>query len=65
MVRRRALAEGFDADRVRLVSPRSAVQTVTQLAAALPADTILWGVGNFHGPGAQIAALFERGPAAC
>jgi len=49
---------------VRRLHSRSAGAALVELAAAAPAGGVIWGVGNFHGFGAEmVGALGKHGPA--
>jgi poly-gamma-glutamate synthase PgsB/CapB len=49
---------------VRRLRSRTPDSALAELAAAAPADGLIWGVGNYHGFGAKmVRALSERVPA--
>jgi gamma-polyglutamate synthase len=59
-IRRRAIAQGFAAERVHLISPRMTIPTVRSLVARVPEGAILWGVGNYAGTGARFITLLQQ-----
>ena len=49
---------------VHRLRSRTAGAALAELAAAAPAGGVIWGVGNFHGFGAEmVSALGAYGPA--
>jgi len=59
-LRRHAVAEGFALERVHLIPPRQTVRRLGKLASSLPRGTVLWGVGNYRGTGAELSALMRE-----
>jgi poly-gamma-glutamate synthase PgsB/CapB len=56
-LRRQALLEGFARERVHLVPAHQMVERLGKLASSLPLGTVLWGVGNYRGIGAELSAV--------
>jgi hypothetical protein len=65
MLRSRAIASGFEPQRIRMLSPRMTARTLARLAAEIPQGAILWGAGNYRGAGSEFSALVERSRVQC
>jgi poly-gamma-glutamate synthase PgsB/CapB len=65
LLRRAAIARGFAAQHVNLVPPRMTREVFSRITGTLAPGTVLWGIGNYKGAGAQITALLDALSARC
>lgn len=63
-LRRAARRRGLEVRTIAATPCRSARDVLSRIAAELPTGALVWGVGNYHGPGAAIVRLLEA-EAAC
>jgi hypothetical protein len=59
VLRRRAVAAGFESNRVHLLSIGSARDMLRRVAADTAQGTVVWGCGNFKGRGAELSKVAE------
>ena len=59
VLRRQAVAAGFDRNRVHLLSTGSAGDMLQRVVADTAQGTVVWGCGNFKGRGAELSKLAE------
>jgi poly-gamma-glutamate synthase PgsB/CapB len=64
-LRQRALVAGFQPRQLHRLPRRICKESLHAVAAATDSDAVVWGVGNFRGAGAEMAALVEAAGAPC
>ena len=65
MLRRAAVSAGFRSSRLHRLSRRISPETLHAIAAVTEEGTVVWGVGNFRGAGAELSAIAGAGATSC
>lgn len=65
VLRRWAIAAGFEENKVRLLKSAPAKEQLADVARYVADGTVIWGTGNFRGAGADITAFANAATRSC
>jgi poly-gamma-glutamate synthase PgsB/CapB len=60
-----AIEAGFDKGRVHLLKHAAAKEQIADIARSVANGTVIWGIGNFRGAGAEITAFANASVRSC